>query len=190
MAAAHHVEELAVLLARADHDLARSRDDLQLVDVVRLGAVAEARHAEAGHGERAADGHAQVVGEHPRHEAARGGGPDQLAPGQAGIDRGGLARLVDLMDGAHRGHVEQHARVGGGLAALGVALAAGHDRDAALAAEADHLGHLLGGSAAGHGAGQAVHHAAEVGAEVRTDLLVEQDPVPQGLFHVPEGFGY
>ncbi len=187
--AAHDVEQLAVPLARAGDDLAGAGDHLQLEHVVGLRAVAEAGDAEPRHRQGAADRDPQVVGEHPRQQPVRERRVDQVAPDHAAADRGRLAGNVDLVDDRHRGGVEEHAARGGRLTALGVGLALRHDRDALVAAAADHLGDLLGRSAARDGARQAVHHAAEVGAEVRAHLLVQQDPLAQRLPDLAQRLG-
>ena len=76
--------------------------------------------------------------------------------------------------------IDQNAAVRGGLAALGVALAAGDDRDLAFPAEADHGGHILGRGAAGYRAGQVVDPPAEIGTKQGADIVVEQETVAEG----------
>ena len=176
-------------MGRAVYDLARAGDHLDLGDVVHLGAVAEARDPQPCHRQGPGDLHAQVVGEDAGHHPLLQAGGRQVAPDHAAVDVGDLRRLVDPVDDAHRRGVQQHASLGRGLAALGVALAARRERNPALAAEADDLGYLRGRVAAGHGRGQVVHQPSEVGAVEGADLLVQQDPVAEGGFELAEGFG-
>ena len=193
-AAAHGVEEVAVLLPRAVDDVARAGHHLELEGVVGLGAVTEARHPEAGHRQGASDAHPEVVGEHPRHQPLLQGGGDEIAPDHPGAAGGGGAvrvfRALGMdRDRRHLGGVDDDAPLARRLAALGVGLAARHHRDAVLTAEADDRGDVGGVPAARHGGGQVIHHPPKVGAGAGAVLLGEEQAVPQELLQLAQNVG-
>ena len=109
-AAAHHVEELGLAVARADDDLAVAGDDLELERVVGLGAVAEARDAEPGHRGRAGDGDPEVVGQHRRQQAAaRSRRPPARARSTPHSTSAQSSSSLISRIRVHRRGVEQHA---------------------------------------------------------------------------------
>ena len=183
----HGVEEVSVLVLGARDHVTCSRDDVELEDVGYLRAVSERLPADAGVGERAADGEVEVVRPGPRREAVRQRGVQHVHPQllAAGVDvapvhRHGEPVVAPCCDGERR-HVDDDAAGGRGLAPGGVAAAPGGDRErrGAGAGRPQQRGDVGRARRVEHGrrAPRCVHGhvGAEVGGRARRGLGVRAD---------------
>jgi hypothetical protein len=174
-------EQLRFLGARAAVDVAVHRHHLQRLDVVRLGAVPEGRHADTGDGERAAHGHRKVVGEDRGHEALPVRTGHHVAPDGARLDGDRPCFLVQGQDAVHGLHVQQHPSLADGELRLRMGGPAGGDGEAVAPCEEQSLPHVLDGRRLHHQLRSPLMDVPEVGQELVMRLgAVEHDALDRG----------
>ena len=134
---------------RAVHDVAVAGDRLQGDDVVDLGAGAEGHGTDPADRQRAADGLADVVGQHGRHQPCSQRRRQDRVPAAPGTD--GDAAVDDRPDVVERRQVEHDRRVVLRLPEHRVGGAAADDADPVAAGEAEHSRDVLDRAGAQHG---------------------------------------
>ena len=154
------VEELGMVLRRADDRLAGAGHDLDLDHVVALNPERRGGAADAADDQRATDRQLEVVGQDGRSHSLRQRHVEHLAPLRAGLDDDPVA--LDGADAPKPRHVRHDAVLDLSAPERRVAVAARREPEAAPAGPADRLGHVVAGRRDQDGLRHPLHEVAEV----------------------------